>query len=112
MMSIYVLDAILQSTEMKIRMGKLYIPKKIKVGFQNRKDTFTGKLAYVIYFDDKGILRKESSWESWRDSKIEPIEFDNTPRNGYLFNTGIRRDGYYWGGMSVNILNIQIKHIY
>ena len=37
---------------------KLYIPKKIKVGFQEREDTFNGLLSYIIYWDDKGVLRK------------------------------------------------------
>lgn len=57
----------------------LYIPKTITVGFQERKDTFTGKLGYVIYTDHKGVLRKESSWQSWRDKNIESITVDNTP---------------------------------
>lgn len=38
---------------------QLYIPKKIKVGFQNRSDTFDSKLSFVIYCDEKekdGIL--------------------------------------------------------
>jgi hypothetical protein len=78
-------------------MSNLYIPSKIKVGFQERSDTFTGKLAYVIYFDEKGKLRKETSWENWRDTKIEAIEIDNTPRSGYLFNKGVQRGGYDWG---------------
>lgn len=39
----------------------IFIPTKINVGFQERKDTYTGKLAYVIYFDEKGKLRKETS---------------------------------------------------
>ena len=75
----------------------LYIPKKIKVGFQNRQGTFTGKLAYIIYIDDKGVLRKETSWQGWRDQKIEPLEFDNEPRAGFLFNKGVQRYGYHWG---------------
>lgn len=29
--------------------SNIFIPRKIKVGFNNRKDTYTGKLAYVIY---------------------------------------------------------------
>lgn len=78
-------------------MSNLYIPSKIKVGFQKRSDTFTGKLAYVIYFDEKGKLRKETSWEGWRDTKIAPIEIENTPRSGYLFNKGVQRGGYDWG---------------
>ena len=35
----------------------IYIPEKIKVGYQNRNDTYTKKLAYVIYYDEKGKLR-------------------------------------------------------
>ena len=27
----------------------IFIPKLINVGYQNRKDTYTGKLAYVVY---------------------------------------------------------------
>jgi hypothetical protein len=34
------------------------------------RGTYTGKLAYVIYFDNKGVLRKKKSWEGWRDKKI------------------------------------------
>lgn len=67
-------------------MNNLIIPPKIKIGFQNRTDTYTGKLAYVIYFDNKGILRKEASWNNWRDKKIDPIEFDNIPTEGFVLN--------------------------
>ena len=65
---------------------QLFIAPKIKVGFQNRNDTYTEKLAYVIYYDLKGVLRKETSWESWRDKKIEPVEFDNVPTEGFVLN--------------------------
>ncbi len=27
--------------------NNIYIPKRINVGYQNRKDTYTGKIAYV-----------------------------------------------------------------
>lgn len=70
---------------------KLFIPKRIKIGFQERQDTFTGKLAYVIYFDEKNVLRKQKSWDSWRDDKIEPIEYDNSPQSGFILNKGIQR---------------------
>ena len=43
----------------------IYIPKLCKAGFQEREDTFSGFLAYVIYKDDKNKWRKEPSWESW-----------------------------------------------
>lgn len=62
------------------------MPEKINVGYQNRQGTYTGKLAYVIYFDEAGTLRKEKSWESWRDTKIDNDIFDNVPTEGFVFN--------------------------
>jgi hypothetical protein len=76
--------------------NQMFIPEKIKIGYQNRNGTYTGKLAYVIYFDNKGILRKEKSWESWRDKKIIPQEFSNEPTDGFVLNKGVGgvRDSY------------------
>lgn len=79
----------------------LYIPQKLKVGFQNRKDTFTGKLAYIVYYDHNNVLRKEKSWNQWKDDDINSIELDNTPRSGYIINKGVQRDGYWGSGRSV-----------
>lgn len=81
--------------------NELYIPKTISVGFQDRDGTFTGKLGYVIYTDHAGKLRKEASWNSWRDHKHEPVTFDNKPQSGFTFNKGIKRDGYWGSGRSV-----------
>jgi hypothetical protein len=78
-------------------MKNLFIPKKIRVGFQNRSDTFTGKLAYVIYYDEKNVIRKETSWKGWCDKKIPALELDNSPRNNYVFNKGVRRYGDWRG---------------
>lgn len=64
----------------------IFIPKKINVGFQNRPDTYTKKLAYIIYFDEKGKLRKEASWNGWRDEKIDAVECDNVPTSGFVLN--------------------------
>lgn len=50
--------------------SNIFIPPIINVGYQNRSGTYTGKLAYVIYYDEKGKLRKETSWNSWRDEKM------------------------------------------
>lgn len=66
--------------------SSIFIPKKINVGYQNRSDTYTGKLAYVIYYDEKGKLRKEASWNSWRDDSIPNTEFDNVPIEGFVLN--------------------------
>lgn len=75
---------------------QLFIPEKINVGFQKREDTYTGQLAYIIYFDKSGVLRKETSWQSWRDNKIKPIQFDNTPTEGFVLNKGV--GGARYGG--------------
>jgi hypothetical protein len=102
---------------------QLYIPKKLNVGFQLRKGTYTGKLAYVIYWDDKGKLRKETSWESWRQKPgqtsverlytedngwtqnetilgddIKAQVLDNVPTEGFVLNKGVggARQSYGW----------------
>jgi hypothetical protein len=67
-------------------MEKLIIPKKINVGFQNRSDTYTGKLAYIIYWDSKNVLRKQTSWDGWRDKNIPNQEFNNEPTEGFVLN--------------------------
>ena len=74
---------------------KLNIPDKIKVGFQERSDTYTGKLSYVTYINKKGKLAKETSWEGWRDKKITPLEFDNVPTEGFVLNK--KAGGYSTG---------------
>lgn len=66
--------------------NNIFIPKTINVGYQNRDDTYTGKLAYVIYYDEKGKLRKETSWNSWRDKDIPNDEFENVPTEGFVLN--------------------------
>lgn len=81
-----------------MKTEQLFIPEKIKAGFQKREGTYTGKLAYVIYFDQKGVLRKEKSWESWRDKKIAPVELENVPTEGFVLNKGVggQRQSYGW----------------
>lgn len=97
--------------------SQLFIPKTITVGCQHRSDTYTKRLAYVIYTDNKGVLRKEKSWRDWiQDKDIPnsfmgyetnedgttnyqkqirgtlkgiPIEtFDNVPTEGFVLNKG------------------------
>ncbi len=66
--------------------NSIFIPKTINVGYQNRSGTYTGKLAYVIYYDEKGKLRKETSWNGWRDKNIPNNEYDNIPTEGFVLN--------------------------
>lgn len=74
----------------------IFVPKRLNVGFQNRNDTYTGKLAYVIYYDQKGKLRKEHSWNSWRDKNIPNVEFDNEPTEGFVLNKKVGGNRYSW----------------
>lgn len=100
--------------------NQLFIPTKINVGLKGREDTYTGKLGYVIYWDNKGKLRKEGSWESWRwkegdkrnirnhtTGKWDDIvcgpeyaaqAFENVPTEGFVLNkdVGGARRSYGW----------------
>lgn len=75
----------------------IFIPQRIRVGFQERHDTYTKKLAYVIYYDEKGTLRKAGSWEGWRDKKIEPVEYENIPMEGFVLNKKVGGYAGDWG---------------
>lgn len=78
-------------------MDKLNIPSTIKVGFQSRPDTYTGKLAYIIYIDEKGKVRKETSWDGWRDKSIQSIDYENVPTSGFVLNKGVGGARESWG---------------
>lgn len=75
----------------------IFVPSKINVGFQNRQGTYTGKLAYVIYFDEKGKLRKQTSWDSWRDENIPNEIYDNEPTEGFVLNKKVGGVEESWG---------------
>lgn len=78
----------------------LYIPTKIKVGFQERSDTFTGKLGFLTFYNESNILNKQKSWEKWCNKSFEPYEFDNTPSK-FIINKNITRTGYYNSGRTL-----------
>lgn len=61
---------------------KLFIAKKIKVGFNPRPDTYTGMLGYVIGHDGKK-WRKEPSWEGWRYHYNDSEEFERIKRREF-----------------------------
>lgn len=42
----------------------IFIPKQCKVGFNERWNTFNGKLGFVIYTDGK-VWKQEKSWLGW-----------------------------------------------
>lgn len=75
----------------------LFIPTKLKVGYKTRQDTYTNKLAYVIYYDQKNKLRKQTSWENWRDKTIDTDDFENVPTSGFVLNKNVGgvKSGYH-----------------
>lgn len=75
----------------------IFIPKKLNVGFQGRAGTYSGKLAYVIYYDQTGKLRKETSWQNWRDKNIPNEEYDNEPMDGFVINKKVGGVEESWG---------------
>ncbi len=85
---------------------QLYIPKKLKIGFDKRTECFGGKLAYCIYYDDQNILRKQTSWENWRDKTIEPLDLDNEPQTGFFINKDVKR--FNWSHFSSTRTMIRI----
>lgn len=64
----------------------LFLPKEIKVGYQERKGTYTGKLAYIIYIDEKGVVRKEKSFDGWRNKDLGADQYANEPMSGFVLN--------------------------
>lgn len=87
-------------------MSNVFVAPKIRVGFQNRDDTFTGQLAYIIYYDEKGKIRKEKSWEGWRDKEIDPKEFENVPTEGFTINKDIKRYSGEWFSSTRTMIRI------
>lgn len=69
--------------------NQLIIPGKLKIGFQKRSDTYSKKLGYVVYYDEKGKLKKETSWQGWRSKNIAPEEYDNVPTEGFVLNKNV-----------------------
>ncbi len=101
---------------------QLIIPKICKAGFNLRSDTYSGKLAYVIYKDNKNVWRKEKSWESWRHKEgeeigyydradnerkkkvhgpeVAPLEFENIPTEGFVLNKKVGGHSSGWNHRS------------
>lgn len=74
---------------------RLNIPETLKVGFNNRPDTYSGKLAYVTYINKKGDIAKATSWNGWIDKNIDVETYENKPTEGFVLN---KRAGGYKSG--------------
>lgn len=87
---------------------KLNIPDNIRVGYQERSGTYTGKLAYVVFYDNKGVLRKEKSWEGWRDKKIDPQDFKNEPTSGFVLNKDAGGKRHSWSSWNTRMEKVRV----
>lgn len=76
---------------------QLYIPKKLKIGFQERKDSFDGKLSFITYYDNNGKISNETRWSRWCDGSISNLEIDNIPFKNATLNKNISHAGYRYG---------------
>lgn len=74
---------------------KLFIANKIKVGFNLRSDTYTGRLGYVIGFDGKK-WRKEPSWEGWRVKYTDSEDYAEKKLKCYNDDVARQTKQYNW----------------
>ena len=72
-------------------MNQLFIAPKIKVGTQQRDDTYTKTLAFLTYETPEGKVNQEKSWTSWRQKDLG--DFENTPTEGFVLNKGVGTSG-------------------
>lgn len=79
------------------------IPQKIIVGFNNRAETYTGKLGYVCYLSGKNLdtVKQAKSFYGWIDDKIPTETFDNEPTTGFVLNHSAGGSSWGWNGRVV-----------
>lgn len=79
------------------------IPQKIIVGFNNRAETYTGKLGYVCYLSGKNLdtVKQAKSFYGWIDNKIPTETFDNEPTTGFVLNHSAGGSSWGWNGRVV-----------
>lgn len=93
--------------------SKLFIPSKIKAGFNPRSDTYSGKLAYVIGLDGKK-WRKEPSWLGWIYNYSSGPEIEIEKKKQFDENTKRQTEWYHQIEQSVknNPSAYQSDHYY
>lgn len=87
---------------------KLVIPTELHVGFQYANKVYNSELrkyetvdnsllGFATYVDAKGVLRKEHSWESWRDKTISAKTFENKPLTNFSIGNVKKRSTDWFG---------------
>lgn len=82
-------------------LNKNVVPLELVVGVKK-------ELCYITYYKNKNKtkLNSETSWEQWRDKKIEPIVIENKFMNGFKFSGVNRR----YSSQATNSANVMIEH--
>lgn len=76
---------------------KLVVPNEIRYGLQERYDTYTKKLGFMIYANKpNGTYGQQVSFDGWRDHKIAPKDIANKYQTGFVLNKG-RLNKYHFG---------------
>ncbi len=76
---------------------KLVVPNEIRYGLQERHDTFTKKLGFMIYANkSNGTYGQQVSFDGWRDKKITPQDIGNEYQLGFVLNKG-HLNKYHFG---------------
>lgn len=76
---------------------KLIVPNEIRYGIQERYDTYSKKLGYMIYANkSNGTYGQQLSFEGWRDKRFEPKDISNDYQLGFVLNKG-HLNKYYYG---------------
>ena len=65
---------------------QLVIPDKLKIGFNKRDDTYSGKLGFITFPLKDGTNKHKKSWDNWIDKKITVLDIDNSPTEGFVLN--------------------------
>lgn len=72
----------------------LFVPEKILVGYQKRPDTYTGNLAFIVYYNEKNEVQNKGSWDSWIEKSLGSNEFNNKPTEGFVINKKVGATNY------------------
>ena len=76
---------------------KLIVPNEIRYGLQERHDTYTKKLGFMMYANKpNGTYGQQVSFDGWRDNKIEPKDIGNEYKLGFVLNKG-HLNKYHFG---------------
>ena len=58
--------------------------ENLTIGFNNRKDTYSGKLAFLSYSNNAKSLINEIAFNRWIDKKIPLLKLKNVSTNGFV----------------------------